>query len=319
MSMSLLLDVDTGIDDAFALLLALAEPSVNLLGVSTVAGNVDLGKATRNTRQVLALAGRADIPVWPGCVAPLLHPPANASDIHGPSGLGYAVLPEPWADLAPTHAIHAIASAAREHEGELVLVATGPLTNIAAALVRDPELPRRLKRFVIMGGAFREAGNVTPTAEFNIWHDPEAARIVCRAFEAEGATPIVAVGLDVTRKTRLAEADLVALARRHPGPLTRFLQDAARFYFELMERRGEGRALVMHDPLAVAAAIDPTLLMTKAVAIDVEISGDLTRGMTVADWRGQTKRAVNAEVALDVDAPRFIARFIEAMERLAAG
>src|SRR5271170_5566317 len=127
----LILDVDTGIDDAFGLLLALAEPSVRLLGVSTVAGNVDLAKATRNTRQVLALAGRADIPVWPGCVAPLLHPPADASDIHGPSGLGYAALPEPAPDLAPVHAIDAIVAAARENAGELVLVATGPLTNIA--------------------------------------------------------------------------------------------------------------------------------------------------------------------------------------------
>ena len=154
--------------------------------------NVDLAKATCNTRAVLALGGRADIPVWPGCLAPLLRAPEDASVIHGATGLGYAVLPEPPGGPSPTHAIDAILAAAREHAGELVLVATGPLTNIAAALLRDPELPRRLKRFVLMGGAFREPGNVTPVAEFNIWHDPEAARIVFRAFGARarrGSSP----------------------------------------------------------------------------------------------------------------------------------
>ena len=319
----LILDVDTGIDDAFGLLYALAQPSIRLLGVASVAGNVDLAKATRNTRAVLALAGRADVPVWPGCAAPLLHAPEDASEIHGATGLGYAVLPEPPVEAAPTHAIDAILTAAREHAGELVLVATGPLTNIAAALLRDPGLPRRLKRFVLMGGAFREAGNVTPVAEFNIWHDPEAARIVFRAFGVEGAAPLVAVGLDVTRKTLLVEADLATLAQRCAGlrrapALLRFLGDSARYYFELMEKRYGARRFVMHDPLAIAAAIDPTFIVTTAAAVDVEISGELTRGMTVADWRGVWKRAPNAEVATEVEAPRFIAAFLDAMERLAS-
>ena len=266
-SIPLIIDVDTGIDDAFGLLYALAQPSVRLIGVASVAGNVDLAKATRNTRAVLALGGRADIPVWPGCAAPLLRAPEDASIIHGATGLGYAVLPEPPGDPSPTHAIDAILAAAREHAGELVLVATGPLTNIAAALLRDPELPRRLKRFVLMGGAFREPGNVTPAAEFNIWHDPEAARIVFRAFGTKGAAPLVAVGLDVTRKTLLLEADLAALAQRCAGlprapALLRFLEDSARYYFELMEKRYGARRFVMHDPLAIAAAIDPSLIVT---------------------------------------------------------
>ena len=323
-SIPLIIDVDTGIDDAFGLLYALAQPSIRVLGVASVAGNVDLAKATRNTRAVLALAGRADIPVWPGCAAPLLRAPEDASVIHGATGLGYAVLPEPLGDPSPTHAIDAILAAAREHAGELVLVATGPLTNIAAALLRDPELPRRLKRFVLMGGAFREPGNVTPAAEFNIWHDPEAARIVFRAFGTKGAAPLVAVGLDVTRKTLLLEADLAALAQRcaalpRAPALLRFLEDSARYYFELMEKRYGARHLVMHDPLAIAAAIDPSLIITEPVAVDVEIAGELTSGMTLADWRGVWKRAPNAEVATEVDAPRFIAAFLDAMERLARG
>jgi purine nucleosidase len=320
----LVLDVDTGIDDAFALLYAIAQPSVNVIGVSSVAGNVDLEKATRNTRAVLALGGRGDIPVWPGAATPILHAPADASIVHGASGLGYAVLPEPSSIAEPAHAVDAILKASHEHKGELVLVATGPLTNIAAALLRDRELPRRLKRLVIMGGAFREAGNVTPTAEFNIWHDPEAARIVFRAFAAEGAAPLVAVGLDVTRQTRIVEADLAALAKRCAGlprakNLTRFLDDSARYYFELMEKWHGSRHLTMHDPLAIGAAIDPTLITTKPAAVDVEISGELTRGMTVADWRGLWKRGANANVALEVDAPRFLASFFDAMERLARG
>jgi inosine-uridine nucleoside N-ribohydrolase len=320
----LILDVDTGIDDAFALLYAIAQPSVRVIGVSSVAGNVDLAKATRNTRAVLTLGGRADIPVWPGAAKPMLHAPEDASLVHGASGLGYAILPEPAAESAPTHAIDAILQASNDYAGELLLVATGPLTNIAAALLRDPELPRRLKRFVLMGGAFREAGNVTPAAEFNIWHDPEAARIVFRAFGAEGAAPLVAVGLDVTRQTRIVEEDLAALAKRCTGlpratELMRFLDDSARYYFELMENWHGSRHLTLHDPLAIGAAIDPTLITTKRAAVDVEISGELTRGMMVADWRGLWKRGRNAEVALEVDAPRFLDAFFDAMERLARG
>jgi purine nucleosidase len=322
--MPVVLDVDTGIDDAFGILYAIAEPSLSVIGVSTVAGNVDLEKATRNTRAVLVLGRRADIPVWPGAAAPILHAPDDASIVHGTSGLGYAILPEPPAEAAPTHAIDAILKASRDHHGELVLVATGPLTNIATALLRDPELPRRLKRFVLMGGAFAEAGNVTPAAEFNIWHDPEAARMVFRAFGVDGAAPLFAVGLDVTRQTRIVEADLAAFAKRSAGlpraaELQKFLDDAARHYFELMENWFGSRHLTMHDPLAIGAAIDPTLIKTQRAAVDVEISGELTRGMTVADWRGQWNRGANADVAVEVDAPRFIGGFFDAMERLARG
>ena len=317
----LILDVDTGIDDAFGLLYALAAQDVNLLGVSAVAGNVSLDKATRNTRAVLALAGRADIPVWPGAAAPLIGAVADASDIHGASGLGYAVLPEPAPVAEATHAIDAILEASQEYEGRLILVATGPLTNIALAIARDPALPRRLARFVAMGGVFRESGNVTAAAEFNIWHDPEAARIVLRAFSQDGAGAAILVGLDVTRRTVLTPADLEGLAMRcadRPrGPaLTTFLNDAARFYFELMQRRGRAAGLVMHDPLAVAVALDPSLVRTQAVPVDVETRGELTRGQTLADFRGQAGRI---GVALEVDAARFVGLYLASIERLARG
>jgi len=280
----LVIDVDTGIDDAFGLLYALAAPKTNIVGVSTVAGNVSLSHATRNTRAVLALAGRADIPVWPGVASPLLQSARDASDIHGASGLGYAALPEP------------------------------PL-----AIARDPDLPRRLQRFVAMGGAFACSGNVTAAAEFNIWHDPEAASLTFRAFSQEDAAPAILVGLDVTRQTVLTEADLDGLAAASAdaprGPaLTGFLRDAARYYFELMERRGRKRALVMHDPLAVAVALDPTLVRLTMAPVDVETRGELTRGLTLADFRGETGPI---GVALEVDAERFRAEYLAAIERLA--
>jgi purine nucleosidase len=320
----LLIDVDTGIDDALALLYACALGEAQILGVSTVVGNVSLAAATRNTLAVLALAGRADIPVWQGAPAPLSTAATDASVVHGESGLGYALLPEPIAPAHNVHAVDAIVAAAHSHSGRLVLVATGPLTNIALAVMREPELPRLVKRFVIMGGAFSEPGNVTPTAEFNIWHDPEAARIVFRAFGGVGGAPLVAVGLDVTRKTIIDENDLAALAPRLEGKplgpaLTRFMADSARHYFELMEKWHGRRFLTMHDPLAVAVALDPTLVETRRATVDVETAGRLATGMTIADWRGQWGRLANTDIAVSVDAERFRRTFFDAIVRLADG
>ena len=319
----LVVDVDTGIDDALALLYACAEPQAHLLGVSTVVGNVSLEAATRNTRAVLVLAGRSDISVWPGAATPLSNFAADARAVHGETGLGYAVLPEPPEPAHSAHAVDAIVGAAHAHAGRLILVATGPLTNIALAVMREPELPRLLKRFVIMGGAYREpAGNVTPSAEFNIWHDPEAARIVFRAFGGPGATPVVAIGLDVTHKTTVDPVDIAALLTRSQGmplapALMRFIEDVSRHYFDRMEKRRGKRVLVMHDPLALAVALDPTLVATRRVAVDVETAGRLTTGATIADWRGDWARLANSEVALSVDAERFRKKFFDAMVRLA--
>jgi purine nucleosidase len=320
---SLVIDVDTGIDDALALLYGCAEPHAHILGVSTVVGNVSLAAATRNTRAVLSLAGRSDIPVWPGAATPLANFAADASAVHGETGLGYAVLPEPPEPAHVVHAVDAIVGAARANAGRLILVATGPMTNIALAVMREPELPRLLKRFVIMGGAYREPGNVTPCAEFNVWHDPEAARIVFRAFGGPGGTPVVAIGLDVTHKTTFDSTDLAALRSRAEGPLapalTRFIEDASRYSFDRMEKRKGKRILIMHDPLALAVALDPTLVATRRVAVEVETVGRLTTGATIADWRESWARLANSEVAVTVDAERFRKMFFDAMVRLAEG
>jgi purine nucleosidase len=320
----LVIDADTGIDDALALLHACASPEAEILGVTTVSGNVDLQRATRNTRAVLALAGRGDIPVWPGCGRPILRDPEDASYVHGGSGLGQAELPEPPATDDNRHAVDQILALAKVHEGEVVLVPTGPLTNIAAAVTREPALVRWVKRVVLMGGSFQGGGNTTPAAEFNIWHDPEAARIVFHAFAQEGAAPLVAVGLDVTQKVLLLPEQIAALGRRIAdtprGPaLARFFEDATRDYFDFIERRLGRRIFVMHDPLALAAALDPSLIETRRVAVDVETTGALTSGMTVADWRGVWRRKPNAEVAIGVNAEAMIGQFLERMERLAQG
>ena len=321
---ALVLDVDTGIDDAFAILYACASPDAHLLGVSTVVGNVSLAAATRNTRAVLTLAGRDDIPVWPGAANPLAPAPGDARRVHGESGLGYAVLPDPRPSAPAAFAADAIVAAARAHAQRLILVAVGPLTNIALAVMREPELPMLVKRFVLMGGAFSEPGNVTPSAEFNIWHDPEAARIVFRAFGGVGAAPAVAVGLDVTRKTTFDGGDLKAFAARTAGKpkgeaLARFLEDASRFYFERMEEQQGRRFFIMHDPLAVEVALDPSLVETRRAAVDVETAGRLTTGATVADWRGQWAKLANCDVAVAVDAERARKAFFDAMARLAEG
>ena len=318
----LFVDVDTGIDDALALLYACAETHARLVGVSTVVGNVSLAYATRNTRAVLALAGRGDIPVSPGAAAPLAPEPSDARAVHGATGLGYASLSEPGEPAAAAHAVDAIIAAARAHAGRLILVATGPLTNVALTVLREPELPRLVRRFVIMGGAYSDRGNVTPSAEFNIWHDPEAARVVFRAFGGPGGAPVIAIGLDVTRKTTIDGADLEALSARvgqapRAQTLMRFLEDSARFYFERMERQTGRRFLIMHDPLAVAVALDPTLVETRRAAVDVETAGRLTSGATVVDWEGRWGRLPNTEVAVSVDAARFRTKFFDAMVRLA--
>lgn len=318
----LFVDVDTGIDDAFALLYACAETQTPLVGVSTVVGNVSLANATRNTRAVLALAGRADVSVHPGAAMPLAPEPNDARAVHGETGLGYASLPDAAEPADLVHAVDAVIAAAHAHAGRLILVATGPLTNIALAAMREPELPRLVKRFVIMGGAYLGGGNVTPSAEFNIWHDPEAARIVFRAFGGPGGASVIAIGLDVTRKTTIDGDDLGALAARcgqtpRALALMRFLEDSARFYFERMERQTGRRFLIMHDPLALAVALDPTLVETRRAAVDVETAGRLTSGATVVDWENRWGRLANTEVAVSVDAERFRANFFEAMVRLA--
>ncbi len=327
MTTPLILDVDTGIDDALALLYACASPDAELVAVTCLAGNATAADTGRNTRAVLEAAGRGDVEVAVGRPMPLLRVLEITPETHGPRGLGYADPPEPVARLSPRFAPQLIVDEARRRPGELTLVTLGPLTNLAIAALMEPALPRLLRRWIAMGGAFRVPGNTTPVSEWNIHCDPEAARIALGAWQAavdaDPSTPrALLVGLDVTERARLLPADVDALAARAGeagagGPLLALVRNALRFYFEFHERYDGFYGAFVHDPFVVAAALDGTLVRTKPASVDVDASGGPGEGQTIADWRGTTGRSPNADVALEGDAEAFIRRLVARVGDLA--
>src|SRR5829696_5478398 len=342
---ALILDVDTGIDDSLALLYAVASHDAQLIAATCVSGNIDARQVAINTRAILELAGRAEIEVALGREVPLVRALETTPETHGPQGLGHAELPPPTAAISGRHAVDVILDEARRRPGEVTLVTLGPLTNLAIAVLRDPALPRLLKGYTLMGGAFGVSGNTTPTTEWNIHCDPEAARIVFRAWaDAREADPSIprplALGLDVTEQARILPDDVVRLARRAgstpddsvalargedpmhatrsvaSNPIVRYVADALRFYMEFHARYDGFYGAFIHDALAVAAALDPSLVRTLPVAVDVELDGTLTTGETVADWRGVWAKPPNVDVAIEADAPEFLRRFVERVGRL---
>jgi len=322
----LILDVDTGVDDALALLLALASPEVDLIGASSVMGNVTVEQATENTLAVLELGGRTDIEVARGASRPLGRDHEPFPDVHGGRGLGHAQPPPATARPSERTAAQLIVETARARPGEVLLVATGPLTNVALALADEPALPTLLRGCAIMGGAFARGGNVTPAAEANIWVDPDAAQAVFRGWAGapEPQLPI-AVGLDVTELVKMDRPHVDEVTAPAPdSPLARFLQEAVPFYIEFYERSGRPGGASMHDPLALAVAIDPSLARLEATRVEVELAGHWTTGMTVTDLHGIRKSrwsvgwetTENARVALDVDAPAFMDLFLGRLTEL---
>jgi purine nucleosidase len=338
----LFVDVDTGIDDALALLYACASPDVELLGAGCVGGNVDARQVAVNTRAVLELAGRTDVPVFLGRERPLVKPLETTTETHGPLGIGDAVLPPPSRPLEADDAATGLIRAARARPGEVLLVTLGPLTNLAVAVQQEPALPSLLRGWVLMGGAYRVPGNTTPTTEWNVYVDPHAARIAFAAW-AGGHRPVrpLAMGLDVTEQARCLPRHLVALARRSGAdaadvkallrepieavgsvagnPVLRFVVDALRFYFAFHAAYDGFYGAVIHDPFALAAALDRTLVRTLPVFVDVEDGPGLAHGMTVADWRGLTHRPPNVDVAVDARADAFLDRFVDRIGGLASG
>jgi purine nucleosidase len=342
----LILDVDTGIDDSLALLYAAASPEAELVGVTCVGGNVDAHQVERNTRAVLELAGRTDVEVALGRDRPLVKSIETTPETHGPEGLGHATLPPPSRPLSARNGVDLILDEARRRPGEITLVTLGPLTNLAVALLREPTLPTLLKGWTLMGGAYRHPGNTAPTTEWNIHCDPEAAKIAFRAWgesaELHGHGRPVALGLDVTEQAKIVPDHVVALAKAAgstpddslalargedpmlatrsvaSNPIVRYVADALRFYMEFHAQYDGFYGAFIHDPLAVATALDPALVTTEAVAVDVELGGTLTTGETVADWRGVWGRPPNVDIAVTVDAPEFLRRLVDRVGRLAA-
>ena len=303
-----------------ALLYLVASPEANIAGVSCVAGNVELVHVVRNTLAVLELAGRLDIEVAAGADRPLSRAMRTADDTHGPTGLGYAQLPAPTAAPSSRHAAELIVDVASLRPGEVTLLTLGPLTNVALAIAREPRLPKLLRGLVIMAGAFRSPGNTAPTMEWNAGLDPEALALTIAAWrtaQASGVARPVIFGLDVTERAKLIPdhlARLTALAASAgaaQNPIVRFVDDALRFYFEFHSRYDGFYGAFIHDALAAAAAIDPSLARTQALAVEVELMGRWTTGETVADWRRAWDRAPDMDVAVEADIETFFGRFIE--------
>ena len=299
------MDVDTGVDDALALLLALSSPEVELVGVSTVAGNVPLPRTTDNTLRLLQWAGRGDVSVYVGAERPLVRDAVAAADVHGATGLGAAQLPE--ARTSPAgDGVEFLLSTLQARPGEVTLVATGPLTNLARAEAQVPGVLRWARQVVIMGGAMRVPGNVTPTAEFNFYADPHAARQVL-ASEAE----LVLVGLDVTEQVWLKQAALQACT----GPRAAFCQAACEPVIAFESAHYGFAGMHVHDPVALGAALWPQLFRTQQLWVDVETTGELTAGQVVVDQRtlasDQERRGRPVTCAMDVEQARFLELFTE--------
>jgi inosine-uridine nucleoside N-ribohydrolase len=301
MAIPILLDCDPGHDDAIALLLALASPELKLLGVTTVAGNQTLEKTTANAIRVLEHVGREDIPVAAGADRPLVREPFVAAYVHGETGLDGPDLPPARGKPVDQHAVDFLAE---RIEPGVVLVPTGPLTNIALLLARYPE--RRPDRIVLMGGSIAE-GNITPAAEFNIWADPEAA---ARVFTS--GIELTMVGLDVTHKALFKKCHAERLEGRAGTMVRELLTFYNRFHAEVYGFDGSP----IHDALAVAQVFRPDLVETKERGVKIDTESELSRGRTLVDLWGRAQWEPNCHVGVDVDAEGFSELLIERINSL---
>ncbi|WP_366654537.1 nucleoside hydrolase [Fodinicurvata sp. EGI_FJ10296] len=307
----IIIDTDPGQDDAFAILLALSSPELDVLGISAVAGNVSVDKAEINARKICDLAGRSGIPVFRGCDRPLKRDLRTAEHIHGESGLDGADLPAPKTPLQPKHAVDWIVETVMAApEGTITLCPLGPLTNIASAFAREPELPARLKEIVLMGGGFFQGGNITPAAEFNIYVDPHAADIVFRA-----GVRITMMPLDVTHRALIPvdwPEKLKDMGNRTGAAGAGLIEFYQRYD---LERYGETGG-PLHDPCVIAWLVEPDIFKGRECNVRIETGSEMTMGMTVVDWWNATKLPATATVINRLDAPRFFDLMLERFRTL---
>ena len=305
----IIIDTDPGQDDAVAILLALASPELDVLGITAVAGNVPLELTALNARKVCELAGRPDLPVFAGCDRPVARDLVTAEHVHGKTGLDGAELPDPAMPLQDAHAVDWLIETLRaEAPGTVTLCPLGPLTNIATALSRAPDIAPRIARIVLMGGAYFEVGNITPAAEFNIYVDPEAARTVFGA-----GVPLTVVPLDCTHKALTTRARNDAF--RAAGRVGEVVAGWTGFFERFDKEKYGSEGAPLHDPLTIAWLLRPELFTGREINVEIEVESPLTRGMTVADWWGVTDRPKTALFLGDVDAQGF---FDLLTERLAS-
>jgi purine nucleosidase len=311
MPKKILLDTDPGIDDACAILLALASPEISLEGLSIVHGNSSLEQGTKNALSILELAHASHIPVVKGCELPLVQPSLLAPETHGDTGMGYAQLPEARTQPKVQHGIDFLIEQILSSPGEITLVAIGPLTNIALAIRQEPRIVEAVKELIIMGGALRYEGNTTALAEFNTYVDPHAAHIVYHA-----GMPTALVPLDVTYQCILTPSDVERL-QKVASPITQCIVDATRFYMEFHDEYQSIEGCVINDPLALALTFAPELCTYRELPVDVDISGGVSMGKTIGDFFNYGKKPANMKVALGVKARDFMELFLERIETLA--
>ena len=308
----IIIDTDPGQDDAVAILLALASPDdLEILGITAVAGNVPLPLTEKNARIVCELAGKPETLVFAGCDAPIARKLVTAEHVHGKTGLDGPTLPDPTMPLQYQHAVDFIIETLRaEEEGTVTLCPLGPLTNIAVALKRAPDIADRIQEIVLMGGAYFEVGNITPAAEFNIYVDPEAAKTVFTC-----GAPITVMPLDVTHKA-LVTADRNAAFRALGTPVGIAVAEMTDFFERFDKEKYGSTGAPLHDPCVTAYLIQPDLFTGRHINVEIETESDLTLGMTVADWWGVTDRAPNATFMGDINADGFFALLTERLGRL---
>jgi purine nucleosidase len=307
----IIIDTDPGQDDAIALLLAAASPELELLGVTTVAGNVPLALTTLNARKVIELSGRTDVPICAGADRPLDVPLVTAEHVHGDTGLNGVQLPEPTLALDPRHAVDFIIQTLREREaGTVTLCPLGPLTNIALALRQAPDIAPRIRRIVLMGGGFFEGGNVTPAAEFNFYVDPQAAHEVFTS-----GVPITMAPLDVTHQvlTTAKRIDAICALGNRVGTVVAAWMEFFERYDE--EKYGQDGG-PLHDPCVIAWLLRPELFTGRDCNVRIETTSELTRGMSVIDWWAVTGLPANAQVLRHADSDGFFALLTERLARL---
>lgn len=308
----IIIDTDPGQDDAVAILLALASPEdIDVLGITCVAGNVPLELTAKNARIICELAGKNDVPVYAGCDRPLGRELVTAEHVHGKTGLNGPVLPDPVMPLQDGHAVDFIIDTLRKATpGSITLCPLGPLTNIATAFEKAPEITQAVQEIVLMGGAYFEVGNITPTAEFNIYVDPQAAEIV---FKSD--VPIVVMPLDVTHKALVTPPRNAAFRGLNTAVGTAVAQMTD--FFERFDKEKYGsEGAPLHDPCVTAYLINPDLFAGRHINVEIETQSELTMGMTVADWWRVTHRPANALFIKDIDADGFFDLLTERLARL---
>lgn len=306
MKHKIILDCDPGHDDAMAILLAARHPAIELLAITTVAGNQAVDKTAHNALKVCSLANIRNVPIAKGMDRPLLRPARHAANIHGESGLDGPHLPEPYLELAPMSGVELIIHLLRNSDGDITLVATGPLTNIATAMHEEPSIIPKIKAITLMGGAIG-LGNVTPAAEFNIWVDPEAAEIVFGC-----GRPITMVPLEVTHQALATETILHRL-RTAPGNVAHVAAELLTFFADTYRQVFGFSDPPVHDPCAIAVVVDPTIIKAHMMHVTIETTGQWTTGSTVCDVYGQSGQVANVRVGYALEVERFWTMMVSAL------